>query len=198
MQDVLETLQELFLELHLIAYADSIYLQGSGEQVFTAYKELAACATLDINRGDLLGVSVTRMVQLDVTFVHTTGMARRTQGRTRRHSRVSRSAKRPRENTMRRWAHRGIRTQRWHMRLMAVWETKQQNRSGCKRMRHAALLPYRDWRLLGTSKPNLVLLQSRAIPLCSMHLPVGPKDGQGVSKRSDMPTCRSRIDHVSH
>ena len=119
-------------------------------------------------------------------------------GRTRRQARVSMSVKRQRENTMRRWAHRGIRTQRWHMRLMAVWETKQQNRSGCKRMRHAAVLPSRDWRLLGTSKPNLVLLQSRAIPLCSMHLPVGTKDGQGVSKRSDMPTCRSRIDHVSH
>ena len=32
------------------------------------------------NRGDLLGLSVTRMVELDVTFVHTTGMAGRTQG----------------------------------------------------------------------------------------------------------------------
>ena len=32
------------------------------------------------NRGDLLGVSLPRMVELDVTFVHTTGTARRTQG----------------------------------------------------------------------------------------------------------------------
>ena len=32
------------------------------------------------NRGDLLGVSLTRMVELDVTFVHTTGTAGRTQG----------------------------------------------------------------------------------------------------------------------
>ena len=32
------------------------------------------------NRGDLLGVSLTRMVELVVTFVHTTGKAGRTQG----------------------------------------------------------------------------------------------------------------------
>ena len=32
------------------------------------------------NRGDLLGVSLTRMVALVVTFVHTTGKAGRTQG----------------------------------------------------------------------------------------------------------------------
>ena len=32
------------------------------------------------NRGDLLGISLTRMVELDVTFVHTTGTAGRTLG----------------------------------------------------------------------------------------------------------------------
>ena len=32
------------------------------------------------NRGDLLGVSLTRMVELNVTFVHTTGTAGTTQG----------------------------------------------------------------------------------------------------------------------
>ena len=32
------------------------------------------------NRGDLLTLSLTRMVELDVTFVHTTGTAGRTQG----------------------------------------------------------------------------------------------------------------------
>ena len=40
LQDVLETLQELLPELHLIAYADDVCLQGSGEQVIAAYKEL--------------------------------------------------------------------------------------------------------------------------------------------------------------
>ena len=31
-----------------------------------------------------------------------------------------------------------------------------------------------------------------------MHLPTGPEDGQGVSKRGNKPTCRSRIDPASH
>ena len=31
-----------------------------------------------------------------------------------------------------------------------------------------------------------------------MFSPDGPKDGQGVSKRGNMPTCRSRIDPASH
>ena len=40
---------------------------------------LRACHISDL-RGDLLGVSITRMLELDVTFVHTTGTAVRTQG----------------------------------------------------------------------------------------------------------------------
>ena len=31
-----------------------------------------------------------------------------------------------------------------------------------------------------------------------MYLPAGPKDGQGVSKRGNMSTCRNRIDPASH
>ena len=39
LQDVLETLQELFTELRIFAYAD-VYLQGRGEQVTASYQEL--------------------------------------------------------------------------------------------------------------------------------------------------------------
>ena len=66
-------------------------------------------------------------------------------GRTRRQA-----EKLQKESTMRRQAHRGTHTQRWLVRLMAVWEAKERNRSGCLWMRHAAIVPCRDRRLFGT------------------------------------------------
>ena len=71
-------------------------------------------------------MSLTRMVELDVT-VHTTGTA----GGTRRQARVSGSEKIQNESTMRSLAHRGMHTQRWLMRFMAVWDIKQKSRFGC-------------------------------------------------------------------
>ena len=60
------------------------------------------------NRGDLLGVLLTRMVELDVTFVHTTrGQRGGLRAHTRKQEKVSGYVKPPREGTMQRLGHRG-------------------------------------------------------------------------------------------
>ena len=41
-------------------------------------------------------------------------------------------------------------------------------------------------------------VRGNALSVPIMHLPAGPKDGQGISKRGSMPTCRSRIDPASY
>ena len=79
------------------------------------------------NRGDLLGVSLTRMVELYVTFVHTTGSAGRTQGV---HKEVSGFVKTPRESTMRRRGHRGTPMQLLRMIPTDDWGTWPRNRLG--------------------------------------------------------------------
>ena len=40
--------------------------------------------------------------------------------------------------------------------------------------------------------------QGQCPRVSDMHLPIGPKDEQAVSKRGNMPTCGSRIDRASH
>ena len=84
----------------------------------------------DTATGKTSSECLTRMVEQDVTIIHTTGTQGGLRGRTRRQARVSRSVKRRRANTMRRRAHWGIRMQHRHMRLMGFQQTKQRNRSG--------------------------------------------------------------------
>ena len=82
------------------------------------------------NRGDLLGVSLTRMVQLDVTFVHTTGQRGGLRAHTRKPAKVSGYVKPPREGTMQRLGHRGTPMQLWRMRPKDDWGSRPRNRSG--------------------------------------------------------------------
>ena len=77
------------------------------------------------NRRDMLGVSLTRMVELDVTVVHTTGTAGRTQGA---HKEAAESV-RIREATKRRRGHRGTPMQLLRMRPTDDWGTRPRNRS---------------------------------------------------------------------
>ena len=77
LQDVLETLQELFPELRLIAYADDVYLQGSGKQVIAAHKEL-----VDLSSGVGLQVHPTKCAAYSTNLqLHKSSMSRLWQAR---------------------------------------------------------------------------------------------------------------------
>ena len=84
-----------------------------------------------LQQGDLLGVSLTRMVELDVTFVHTIGTAGRTQGA---HKEAGKSVKIREATKKKHHANAGTSGYTYAtlaMRRMGIWETKQRNRSGC-------------------------------------------------------------------
>ena len=71
-----------------------------------------------------------RMVELDVTFVHTTGTAGRTHGAHKEAGKVSGYVKPPRDGIMQRLGHRGTPMHIWCMRHTDDWGTRPRNRSG--------------------------------------------------------------------
>ena len=77
------------------------------------------------DRGDPLGVSLSRMLELGVTFTHTTGTAGRTQGTHKKQARGSGFVKPPREIIMRRQEHRGANMLPLRLRLAEGWGSKQ-------------------------------------------------------------------------
>ena len=120
------------------------------------------------NRGDLLGVSQTRMVQLE-TFAHTTGMAGRTQGA---HQEAGKSAK-IREAT-KRIHHAKAGTSGYTYATLAHEthgrlgdeEEEQIRMLADEACSHASV--HRS-AFVGTSKLSLALLHSRAMPSFSSH-----------------------------
>ena len=100
------------------------------------------------------------MVELDITFVHTTGTVGRTQ---EVHKEAGKSVK-IREATKR----------RHHAKAGTSGYTSAFGDEAKEQMtmladEHAAIVPCRGQRLLGTSKLSLALLQWRAVPSCSSH-----------------------------
>ena len=70
------------------------------------------------NKGDLLGVSLTLMVELDVTFDLSTGRTGRAQGAHREQVNVSSNGRRPREGIMQRRVPQGTPLLPWRTRLL--------------------------------------------------------------------------------